>query len=326
MCVRGVYSEVSRDGVCVSRMVLFGVAGGSPPPLVESDNTATGSASPVLLDDPCAAGMIGTRGDKCVRIKPHPSHSIIDSVHEWERDGLFPVPAASDDAERDSSDRRRSAESPPLLQRKTAAVPRAVVRSASAAHASSRAQGSNRSRHQQMAPKRTQDLFFPAMIPEPDYSDSEDEREFRRRPVRMPGMAAAGGPTHNEAQLAHSNEDGLIAPRKLPNPCAESAERKSLHRELLFNQKIGKSVLGQKTELQKAMEKMKDEQRRKELEEERIKGRTALEKRLEEQANKLKLHEESEVIKPELPSSEESEFLRVHARVCSHTLPVDSKS
>lgn len=177
-----------------------------------------------------------------------------------------------------------------------------------------------------MAPKRTQDLFFPAMIPEPDYSDSEDEREFRRRPVRMPGMAAAGGPTHNEAQLAHSNEDGLIAPRKLPNPCAESAERKSLHRELLFNQKIGKSVLGQKTELQKAMEKMKDEQRRKELEEERIKGRTALEKRLEEQANKLKLHEESEVIKPELPSSEESEFLRVHARVCSHTLPVDSKS
>ncbi|KAH6927570.1 hypothetical protein HPB50_005687 [Hyalomma asiaticum] len=169
-------------------------------------------------------------------------------------------------------------------------------------------------------------LFFPAMIPEPDYSDSEDEREqHRRRPVRMPGMAAAH-PHHNEAQLAHVNDEGLILPRKLPNPCAESAERKSLHRELLFNQKMGKSVLGQKSELQKAMEKMKDEQRRKELEEERVKGRTALEKRLEEQANKLKLHEESEVIKTDLPSSEESEFLRVHARVCSHTLPVDSKS
>lgn len=174
-------------------------------------------------------------------------------------------------------------------------------------------------------------LFFPAMIPEPDYSDSEDERQQqqhqfqRRRPVRMPGMAAAHA-HHNEAQLSHVNEDGLILPRKLPNPCAESAERKSLHRELLFNQKMGKSVLGQKTELQKAMEKMKEEQRRKELEEEKIKGRTALEKRLEEQANKLKLHEESEVIKPDLPSSEESEFLRVHARVCSHTLPVDSKS
>ncbi|KAH9381038.1 hypothetical protein HPB48_008252 [Haemaphysalis longicornis] len=194
--------------------------------------------------------------------------------------------------------------------------------------------------------QRVRNLFFPAMIPEPDYSDSEDEREFRRRPVRMPGMAAAGGPTHNEAQLAHSNEDGLIAPRKLPNPCAESAERQepppgaALQPEDVSSlssspssllpgpcpSRLGKSVLGQKTELQKAMEKMKDEQRRKELEEERIKGRTALEKRLEEQANKLKLHEESEVIKPELPSSEESEFLRVHARVCSHTLPVDSKS
>ncbi|KAH7947773.1 hypothetical protein HPB52_015748 [Rhipicephalus sanguineus] len=171
------------------------------------------------------------------------------------------------------------------------------------------------------------DLFFPAMIPEPDYSDSEDEREQQRRrpPVRMPGMAAAH-PHHNEAQLAHVNDEGLIVPRKLPNPCADSAERKSLHRELLFNQKMGKSVLGQKSELQKAMEKMKDEQRRKELEEERVKGRTALEKRLEEQANKLKLHEETEVIKTDLPSSEESEFLRVHARVCSHTLPVDSKS
>ncbi|XP_075751380.1 uncharacterized protein LOC119174680 isoform X2 [Rhipicephalus microplus] len=175
--------------------------------------------------------------------------------------------------------------------------------------------------------RSSRDLFFPAMIPEPDYSDSEDEREQQRRrpPVRMPGMAAAH-PHHNEAQLAHVNDEGLIVPRKLPNPCAESAERKSLHRELLFNQKMGKSVLGQKSELQRAMEKMKDEQRRKELEEERVKGRTALEKRLEEQANKLKLHEETEVIKTDLPSSEESEFLRVHARVCSHTLPVDSKS
>lgn len=274
----------------------------------------------VLLEDRCAAGMIGARGDKCVRIKAHPSHSIIESVHQWERDGLFPARRSSEDGSGEKPQRAVA----PQVQR--TAAPRAVTRSASAAHVSARAQASNRSRHQQLTPKRAQDLFFPAMIPEPDYSDSEDEREqHRRRPVRMPGMAAAH-PHHNEAQLAHVNDEGLILPRKLPNPCAESAERKSLHRELLFNQKMGKSVLGQKSELQKAMEKMKDEQRRKELEEERVKGRTALEKRLEEQANKLKLHEESEVIKTDLPSSEESEFLRVHARVCSHTLPVDSKS
>ncbi|XP_037281600.1 uncharacterized protein LOC119174680 isoform X1 [Rhipicephalus microplus] len=281
-------------------------------------NTAVPAS--VLLDDRCAAGMIGPRGDKCVRIKVHPSHSIIESVHQWERDGLFPTTKRSEDG--NSGERPQRA----VATQRTAA-PRPVTRSASAAHVSPRAQASNRNRHQQLTPKRAQDLFFPAMIPEPDYSDSEDEREQQRRrpPVRMPGMAAAH-PHHNEAQLAHVNDEGLIVPRKLPNPCAESAERKSLHRELLFNQKMGKSVLGQKSELQRAMEKMKDEQRRKELEEERVKGRTALEKRLEEQANKLKLHEETEVIKTDLPSSEESEFLRVHARVCSHTLPVDSKS
>ncbi|XP_050026527.1 uncharacterized protein [Dermacentor andersoni] len=284
--------------------------------------TAATTAVPgsVLLDERCAAGMIGPRGDKCVRIKAHPSHSIIESVHQWQRDGLFPTPATRSE---DGSGETPQQAVAPQIQR--TAAPRGVARSASAAHVSARAQASNRNRHQQMTPKRAQDLFFPAMIPEPDYSDSEDEQQHRRRPVRMPGMAAAH-PHHNEAQLAHVNDEGLIVPRKLPNPCAESAERKSLHRELLFNQKMGKSVLGQKSELQKAMEKMKEEQRRKELEEERVKGRTALEKRLEEQANKLKLHEESEVIKTDLPSSEESEFLRVHARVCSHTLPVDSKS
>ncbi|KAL3194281.1 hypothetical protein MRX96_016410 [Rhipicephalus microplus] len=117
---------------------------------------------------------------------------------------------------------------------------------------------------------------------------------------------AAAHPHHNEAQLAHVNDEGLIVPRKLPNPCAESAERKSLHRELLFNQKMGKSVLGQKSELQRAMEKMKDEQRRKELEEERVKGRTALEKRPR-------------------GAGQQAQAAR-RDRVCSHTLPVDSKS
>ncbi|KPJ09735.1 hypothetical protein RR48_13369 [Papilio machaon] len=31
---------------------------------------------------------------------------------------------------------------------------------------------------------------------------------------------------------------GLIAPRRLPNPCLESPQRMDLHRELLFNQRI----------------------------------------------------------------------------------------
>lgn len=41
----------------------------------------------------------------------------------------------------------------------------------------------------------------------------------------------------------HRNEEnredgGLILPKKLLNPCLESKERKNLHRELLFNQKM----------------------------------------------------------------------------------------
>lgn len=34
------------------------------------------------------------------------------------------------------------------------------------------------------------------------------------------------------------NEDGLILPKKLVNPCLDSSDRQNLHRELLFNQKV----------------------------------------------------------------------------------------
>lgn len=34
------------------------------------------------------------------------------------------------------------------------------------------------------------------------------------------------------------NEEGLILPKKLINPCLESSDRQNLHRELLFNQKM----------------------------------------------------------------------------------------
>lgn len=50
----------------------------------------------------------------------------------------------------------------------------------------------------------------------------------------------------------------------------------------------GKSVIGQKTELQKTFDKIRDDHKKKELEEERLQKKSALEKKLEEQANKLK--------------------------------------
>ena len=50
----------------------------------------------------------------------------------------------------------------------------------------------------------------------------------------------------------------------------------------------GKSVIGQKTELQKTFDKLREDQKKKELEEERLQKKSALERKLEEQANKLK--------------------------------------
>ncbi|XP_077284999.1 protein FAM107B [Arctopsyche grandis] len=65
-------------------------------------------------------------------------------------------------------------------------------------------------------------------------------------PVTSPGGAGDGG--------------GLIAPRRLINPCLESSPRQDLHRELMFNQKIGKNVLNQKSELERALSKHKEKQ------------------------------------------------------------------
>ncbi|KAL9695700.1 hypothetical protein quinque_014985 [Culex quinquefasciatus] len=65
----------------------------------------------------------------------------------------------------------------------------------------------------------------------------------------------------NDAQQGHSDGgQGLIVPKKLINPCVDSMDRQNLHRELMFNQKMGKSVLNQKSELQRALEKQKERQ------------------------------------------------------------------
>lgn len=114
-----------RAGVRVARMVLLGATTAA---------ATTAVPASVLLEDRCAAGMIGARGDKCVRIKAHPSHSIIESVHQWERDGLFPARRSSEDGSAEKPQRAVA----PQVQR--TAAPRAVTRSASAAHVSARAQ------------------------------------------------------------------------------------------------------------------------------------------------------------------------------------------
>ncbi|XP_011055277.1 PREDICTED: uncharacterized protein LOC105146603 isoform X2 [Acromyrmex echinatior] len=96
----------------------------------------------------------------------------------------------------------------------------------------------------------------------------------------------------------HMGPDGLILPKKPYNPCLISTNHKDLHRELLFNQKIGKNVLNQKSELQRALEKQREAASRKEAErirEESYKDdpRTALQRAIEQRARYIQLTEQS---------------------------------
>ncbi|OXU26462.1 hypothetical protein TSAR_011860 [Trichomalopsis sarcophagae] len=92
----------------------------------------------------------------------------------------------------------------------------------------------------------------------------------------------------------HMGPDGLILPRKPYNPCLTSTSHKDLHRELLFNRKIGKNVLNQKSELQRALERHREMVSRKEAErnqEESYKNdpRTALQRAIEQRAKHIQL-------------------------------------
>lgn len=107
--------------------------------------------------------------------------------------------------------------------------------------------------------------------------------------------------------------EGLILPRKLHNPCLESRDRKELHRELMLNQKIGKNVLNQKSELQKAMEKHKEQVSRRELEAQRQENMTPFERVIEQRAKKLEIMEKDLTDKE--MSQKEPEFLQIHAKL-----------
>ncbi|CAG9773053.1 unnamed protein product [Ceutorhynchus assimilis] len=83
------------------------------------------------------------------------------------------------------------------------------------------------------------------------------------------------------------SDDGLIAPKKPANPVREDPGRQNLHRELLFNQKIGKNVLNQKSELQRALEKHKDNIAKKQLEHHIADTTPELEKVIADRARRL---------------------------------------
>uniref|UniRef100_A0A224XP11 Protein FAM107B n=1 Tax=Panstrongylus lignarius TaxID=156445 RepID=A0A224XP11_9HEMI len=111
----------------------------------------------------------------------------------------------------------------------------------------------------------------------------------------------------------HVTADGLILPKRLHNPCMESVDRQKLHRELLLNQKLGKNVLNQKSELQRAMEKHKENQFKKELELQKQENMTPFEKVIEQRARRLEIIEKD--LNEKDPSNKEPEFLQIHAKL-----------
>ncbi|CAH2992255.1 unnamed protein product [Chilo suppressalis] len=85
--------------------------------------------------------------------------------------------------------------------------------------------------------------------------------------------------------------DGLISPRHLLNPCLESPQSMDQHHELLFDNKIGKNVLNQKSELQRALSKHKEKQIMNQVREH--KETPELERAIAERARRLEQAEQS---------------------------------
>jgi len=99
---------------------------------------------------------------------------------------------------------------------------------------------------------------------------------------------SSGGEADCRRVSPQFDESGLIIPRKAIHPVMESRERKELQRELVFNQKVGKNVLDTKCELTKALEKRKDNAKRKQEEMERSARRNSFEIRMEQLAERMK--------------------------------------
>ncbi|KAG0719697.1 Protein FAM107B [Chionoecetes opilio] len=168
------------------------------------------------------------------------------------------------------------------------------------------------------------EVVYGAMIPEPDYSDDERETSGTKQAalalITRNNQVNASSPTKKEEAAANPermDDKGLIMPKRLVNPNMESTEKKSLHKELLYNQKRGMNVLNQKTELQKAMEKHNDKKVLKEIKKEKEAALTPFQKALDERAQKI----EQQMEKVESKDDDENEkkgtceFQKIHAKV-----------
>jgi len=83
------------------------------------------------------------------------------------------------------------------------------------------------------------------------------------------------------------DENGLILPKKISNPCMESLTVKNLHREIRWNAKTGTNVLNSKSELERALEKHRKMKDQKEKLVEQDEQKNPFQKMLEERAKRL---------------------------------------
>ena len=109
------------------------------------------------------------------------------------------------------------------------------------------------------------------------------------------------------------DEEGLIIPKKLPNPVLDSRDHKDLKKEILWNKKAGINVLDKKTDLQKHMEKRSrnNEEKNRKVEEEET-NKTPLQKILDAKGIKPQTDDEGG-ISPE--NSEKNEYLDMRGKL-----------
>lgn len=167
--------------------------------------------------------------------------------------------------------------------------------------------------------------------PEPDYQDDDviDAPTEKENTIDMLSHSLQEKVILRERKSSNSdldkrlsdpgNDELLIKPKKLANPCIASPARMAVHKELLLNYKLGKNVLD-KPELNKVFEKVKEKHRVQEWESQKKPNkRTSLEMKLEQQASRLKEQEDS--MKPIKEKAEkESELSRIQSKILSKSV------
>jgi len=116
------------------------------------------------------------------------------------------------------------------------------------------------------------------------------------------------------------DEDGLILPRKVANPCLQSRGRQQLNREIRWNTDKGISVLNTKSELEKVFAKHKKASEQKRIKEvSQTEEPDEFKRMLAERAKRLEKScvEGSEGGDTRLAGEAESELARVFSQLSS---------